>query len=99
VNSLVEAFDVKWNAKGDQYAILFERKIVVYDMNAQPLTTIQYRVRIHCILYFQHPVHGETLLAGTDDKLINIYSVSDGTVLQELKGHRARYGISRTSQV
>jgi len=89
---LVEAFDVKWNAKGDQYAILFDRKIVIYDMNAQPLTTIGHRLRIHCIQYFQHPVHGETLLAGTDDKLIRIYSVTDGSVLQELKGHRARYG-------
>jgi len=89
---LVEAFDVKWNAKGDQYAILLDRKIVIYDMNAQPLTTIGHRVRIHCIQYFQHPVHGETLLAGTDDKLIRIYSVTDGSVLQDLKGHRARYG-------
>jgi protein MAK11 len=89
---LVEAFEVKWTAKGDQYAILFDRKIVIYDMNAQPLTTIGHRVRIHCIQYFQHPVHGETLLAGTDDKLIRIYSVTDGSVLQELKGHRARYG-------
>ena len=61
-------------------------------MNAQPLTTMEHRVRIHCIQYFQHPVHGETLLAGTDDKLIRIYSVTDGSVLQDLKGHRARYG-------
>jgi len=60
-------------------------------MNAQPLTTIEHRVRIHCIRYLQHPVHGETLLAGTDDKLIRIYSIADGSVLEDLKGHRARY--------
>jgi hypothetical protein len=60
-------------------------------MNAVALTTIENRVRIHCIQYFLHPVHGETLLAGTDDQLIRIYSVSDGKAFQELKGHRARY--------
>lgn len=60
-------------------------------MNAVALTTIEHRVRIHCIQYFDHLVHGETLLTGTDDKLIQIHSVSDGKVLQELKGHRARY--------
>ena len=42
---------------------------------------------------FDHPVHGETLLAGTDDKLICIHSVSDGKVLQDIKGHRARYAV------
>src|SRR5271170_6347247 len=51
----VEAFDVKWNSAGDQYAILFDRKVVIYNMNAEVLTTIENRVRIHCIRYFQHP--------------------------------------------
>jgi len=87
----LEAFDVKWNVAGDQYTILFDRRVVIYNMNAEPLTTIEHPVRIHCIEYFNHPVHGETLLAGTDDKLIHIHSVSDGKVWQELKGHRARY--------
>ena len=87
----LEAFDVKWNATGDQYAILFDRRVVIYNMNAEPRATIEHRVRIHCIQYFDHPVHGETLLAGTDDKLICIHSVSDGKVLQDIKGHRARY--------
>lgn len=60
-------------------------------MNAEPLATIEHPVRIHCMQYFDHPVHGETLLVGTDDKAIRFHSVSDGTILQELKGHRARY--------
>lgn len=85
-----EAFDVKWDDAGDQYAILFDRKIVIYDMSALPKVTIEHHVRIHCIRYFQHPVHGETLMSGTDDKLIRIHSLADGAVLQELKGHRAR---------
>lgn len=88
---MLEAYAVKWNGKGDQYAILFDHKIVIYNMDAEPQATIEHRARIHCIRYFLHPVHGETLLAGTDDKLIRIYSVSDGSLLQELKGHRARY--------
>ena len=87
----IEAFDVKWNATGDQYAILYDQRVVIYTLNAEPRTTIEHRVRIHCIQYFNHPEHGETLLAGTDDKLICIHSVSDGKVLQEIKGHRARY--------
>lgn len=60
-------------------------------MNAEPLATIEHRVRIHCVQYFNHPVHGETLLSGTDDKLICIHSVSDGNVLQDIRGHRARH--------
>ena len=91
---MIEAYDIKWNKKGDQYAILFDRKVVVYNMNAEPLATIEHRVRIHCIRYYLHPVHGETLLVGTDDKLIQIHSVSDGRLLQELKGHRARYTLN-----
>ena len=87
----LEAFDVKWNVAGDQYTILFDRRVVIYNMNAEPLTTIEHHVRIHCMEYFNHPVHGETLLAGTDDKLIRIHSVSDGKVWQELRGHRARF--------
>lgn len=85
-----EGFDVKWTAAGDHFAILFDRKIVVYDMSAQPILTIEHPVRIHCIRYFKHPTHGETILAGLDDKLIRFYSPSDGKVLQEIKGHRAR---------
>jgi hypothetical protein len=92
----LEAFDVKWNAAGDQYAIRFDRRVIIYNMNAEPLTTIEHRVRIHCIHYFHHPVHGETLLTGTDDKLICIHSVSDGKVLQDIKGHRARYASNYT---
>src|SRR5215471_21030334 len=92
----LEAFDVKWNATGDQYAILFDRGVVIYDMNAEPRTTIEHHVRIHCIQYFNHPVYGETLVAGTDDKLIRIYSVLDGKVLQVIKGHRARYSVNST---
>jgi hypothetical protein len=60
-------------------------------MLAEPLVTIEHHVRIHCIQYFQHSIHGETLLVGTDDKIIRIHSISDGNVLQELKGHHARY--------
>jgi hypothetical protein len=66
-------------------------------MSAEPQVTIQHTVRIHCIRYFEHPLHGETLIIGMDDKMIRIHSVSDGTILQELKGHRARwtlYGLS-----
>jgi protein MAK11 len=88
---MVEGFDVRWNSVGDRYAILFDRKVVIYNMEVEVLLTIEHPVRIHCVRYFQHPVHGETLLAGTDDKLIRVYSVSNGEVLQELKGHRARY--------
>ena len=87
----IEAFDVKWNAAGDHYAILFDRKIVIYDMQATPILTIEHPVRIHCIRYFQHPTHGETILAGLDDKLIRFYSPSNAKVLQEIKGHHARY--------
>jgi WD40 repeat protein len=86
-----EAFDVKWNAVGDHYAIRFDRKIMVYDMQATAVLTIEHPVRIHCIRYFQHPIHGETILAGLDDKLIRFYSPSDGKIVQDIKGHRARY--------
>jgi hypothetical protein len=87
---MVEAFDVKWNAAGDRYAILFDQRVVIYDMAATAQVTFGTPVRIHCMRYFQHPVHGETIVVGADDKLVRIYSVSDGTVLHELKGHRAR---------
>jgi len=88
---MVEGYDVKWNKAGDHYAILFDRKVVIYNMNAEVQTTIEHRVRIHCIKYFDHPKHGEIVIMGTDDKLIQFVSPSDGKVLQELKGHRARY--------
>lgn len=87
---MVEAMDVKWNAAGDQYAILFDRRVVVYNMQVEAHITIEHSARIHCIRYYQHPVHGETIIVGTDDKLIRIYSASTGQVLQELAGHRAR---------
>ena len=91
---MIEAYDVKWNKKGDHYAILFDRRVVIYNMNAEPQVTIEHPVRIHCIRYLAHPVQGETLLLGTDDKLIRIHSVSDGNLLQEMKGHRARYPLA-----
>jgi len=68
---------------------------VIYDMNAEPQVTIEHRVRIHCIRYFDHPVHGEVLMVGTDDKLIRFLSPSDGKVFLEIKGHRARYCSSK----
>ena len=88
---MVEAFDVKWNKAGDHYAILFDRKVIIYNMNAEPQATLEHRVRVHCIRYFEHPVYGEVLALGTDDKLIQFHSTSDGKLLQEVKGHRARF--------
>jgi hypothetical protein len=95
----VEAFEVRWNATGNQYAILFDRKVVIYNMEAEAQLSIEHSVRIHCIRYFQHPVHRETILLGTDDKQIRIHSVSDGSLLEELKGHRARYAIAKSTLI
>ena len=92
VGLMIEAYDVKWNAAGDRYAILFDRRVVVYNMEVEAQITIEHSVRIHCVQYLQHPIHGETIMTGTDDKLICVHSASTGEVLQEIKGHRARYG-------
>ncbi|ORX90749.1 WD40 repeat-like protein [Basidiobolus meristosporus CBS 931.73] len=81
---------IEWNKDGQQYAILYAREIEVYNAaDAEAVQKFENRSRFTSMKYYQHA--GEDyIIAGSEDRVIRIYSVSSGELLASLKGHSSR---------
>ncbi|CEG73450.1 hypothetical protein RMATCC62417_08829 [Rhizopus microsporus] len=84
-----EGMIVLWNTTGDKYAIMFDKKINVYNVSdAQVATTMSHTSKFHTIKYFVLNDE-EYLISGHEDKIIRIWNLS-GECIKEIKGHKLR---------
>ncbi|KAI8371365.1 WD40-repeat-containing domain protein [Radiomyces spectabilis] len=83
---------VLWNSAGNQYAIMFDRKVCVYNVSdAQVATTIEQRSRLLCMRYYHSATNDKDyIITGSEDKKIRIWDASSGTCVAELSGHQWR---------
>ncbi|KAJ8096897.1 WD40-repeat-containing domain protein [Lipomyces tetrasporus] len=55
-----EAIQVAWSTKGDRYAVGWQRKIVIYDMSAKPLSSVELNSPLYRLRYASlKDTHGE----------------------------------------
>ncbi|GAB5585580.1 Protein mak11 [Umbelopsis nana] len=87
-----EGLVVRWNAAGTQYAILFDRQIIVYNVaDAQPSTTIDSRSKLLSMRYYQDKAtEKEYLAVGSEDRAIRIYDAENGEKVAEINQHKMR---------
>ncbi|CAO3621817.1 unnamed protein product [Mucor fragilis] len=83
---------VLWNPAGDQYAIMFDRTINIYNVSdAKIAATISQSSRFHSMKYFHSKKHDKDyIVTGSEDKTIRIYDVTSGECMKEIKGHKLR---------
>lgn len=86
-----EPLKVAWNGTGDQYAILFDKSIGIYDMSA----VLQHRfeagkTRFHDLAWFRGRSGQELLVASMDNGELQILDPASKEVRQTLKGHKTR---------
>ncbi|CAO0798105.1 unnamed protein product [Mucor circinelloides] len=83
---------VLWNPAGDQYAIMFDKTINIYNVSdAKIATTITQTSRLHSMKYFHSKKHDKDyIVTGSEDKTIRIYNVTSGECVKEIKGHKLR---------
>ncbi|KAI7863607.1 WD40-repeat-containing domain protein [Spinellus fusiger] len=83
---------VLWNKAGDQYAILFDRKIHTYSVSdAHIISKMEHRSKFLCMQYYLSPTtEKEYIVSGHEDKHIRVWDTSSGTCIAEWKGHDLR---------
>ncbi|CAO3596935.1 unnamed protein product [Absidia cylindrospora] len=80
-----EGMKVLWNGKGDQYAIMFDRNIKVYNVSDAKMTqTMEHRSKFHDCCYYTLD-DKEYLISGHEDKTIRMWDVASGECVIELK--------------
>ena len=86
-----EGLKVMWNTSGEQYAILFDKHLRLYDMSAAVKHTFSTESRYHDIQYFVMPDTGRELLAvALENGHIQILDPNSFSLVQELVGHTSR---------
>ena len=86
-----EATSVGWNGEGDNYAVLYDTNLTVYNLEAEELVTFQHSARLHCFRYMHHPAYKtEVLIVGSEDRHIRIISPKDGKVLLASEAQSSR---------
>ncbi|OAD78482.1 hypothetical protein PHYBLDRAFT_62755 [Phycomyces blakesleeanus NRRL 1555(-)] len=86
-----EGLVVLWNTDGTKYAIMFDRKINVYNVSdAQVMTTIEHKSKFLCMRYFESSDKKEYIISGHEDKTIRIWEAETGKCVVEIVGHKFR---------
>ncbi|CAO3703308.1 unnamed protein product [Rhizopus stolonifer] len=85
-----EGLVVLWNNAGDQYAIMFNKAIKIFNVaDAQVATTITHTSKFHTMQYFRRD-QVEYIVSGHEDKMIRIWNTTSGECIKELEGHKLR---------
>ncbi|KAF7726718.1 hypothetical protein EC973_008492 [Apophysomyces ossiformis] len=87
-----EGLVVHWNKDGSKYAIMFDRKVNIYNVSdAKVAQTIEHRSRFLCMKYYHSSkTDKEYVVTGSEDKIIRIWDSTSGECIAELKGHKLR---------
>ncbi|KAI8336601.1 WD40-repeat-containing domain protein [Chlamydoabsidia padenii] len=85
-----EGMKVLWNNKVDQYAIMFDRNIKIYNVSdAKMAQTIEHRSKFHDFCYYTLD-DKEYVISGHEDKTIRMWDVATGECVAEISGHAFR---------
>ncbi|KAI8081470.1 WD40-repeat-containing domain protein [Halteromyces radiatus] len=86
-----EGMKVLWNEKGDQYAIMFDRNLKVYNVSdAEVKQSMEHRSKFHDACYCTVD-DKEYLISGHEDKTIRMWDVTTGDCISEIvKAHDYR---------
>ncbi|RUP51371.1 WD40-repeat-containing domain protein [Jimgerdemannia flammicorona] len=93
VNKLTKEGElVVWNTAGDQYAIMFDRDVSIYNVeDAKIRKTIQLKSRFLSMQYYRRDADGrEFLVTGSEDRVVRIWDTEKGECIASLKGHKNR---------
>lgn len=76
---------VIWDKEGEEFAVAFERGVVVFSIDSVPKAKIipTPRTKIHQMHYLQSESHPNTLLVSTEDGRVMLYDTSDTIVSTE----------------
>jgi protein MAK11 len=76
---------VIWDKEGEEFAVAFERGVVVFSIDSVPKAKIvpTPRTKIHQMYYLQSESHPNTLLVSTEDGRVMLYDTSDTIVSTE----------------
>ncbi|CAM0137989.1 unnamed protein product [Umbelopsis sp. WA50703] len=87
-----EGLVVRWNTDGTQYAILFERQLIIYNVaDAEPSVTIDSRTKLLCMQYYKDKATDkEYLVVGSEDRCIRIWDAQTGDKVAEISQHKMR---------
>ncbi|KAG0167576.1 hypothetical protein DFQ28_011592 [Apophysomyces sp. BC1034] len=87
-----EGLVVQWNNDGSKYAIMFDRKINIYNVSdAKVALTIEHRSRFLCMkYYYSSKTEKEYIITGSEDKIARIWDPTSGDCVAELTGHKLR---------
>ncbi|KAI9303719.1 WD40-repeat-containing domain protein [Cunninghamella echinulata] len=85
-----EGLKVLWNEKGDQYAILFDRNIKIYNVSdAQVSKTFEHRSKFHDMCFIT--MNGqEYLISGHEDKTIRLWDIENDITIELPNCHQTR---------
>ncbi|KAI8972514.1 WD40-repeat-containing domain protein [Pilobolus umbonatus] len=81
---------VLWSPEGDQYAIMFDKTINIYNVSdAKIATTITHSSRLHSMHYYHSDQsRKDYIITGSEDKTICIWDKDQ--LIKEIKGHQLR---------
>ncbi|KAI8970195.1 WD40-repeat-containing domain protein [Mycotypha africana] len=89
-----EPMIVLWNTEGNQYAVMFDRKIQIYNVSdAQVAVTISHRSRFNTMKFFHSKAtNKDYIVTGSEDKYLRLWDLSteEGKCIKEIQGHKLR---------
>ncbi|KAI8576199.1 hypothetical protein K450DRAFT_258078 [Umbelopsis ramanniana AG] len=87
-----EGMVVRWNTAGTQYAILFERQLIIYNVaDAQPAVTIDSRTKLLSMEYYKDTnTDKEYLVVGSEDRSFRVWDAETGDKVAEVSQHKMR---------
>ncbi|KAF2730586.1 WD40 repeat-like protein [Polyplosphaeria fusca] len=70
-----EARSVVWDAAGEEFAVAWERGVLVFglDCRARGCVVLRPRAKVHRVAYLESRVHGGTVVVGTEDGRVAFY--------------------------
>ncbi|KAI7908055.1 WD40-repeat-containing domain protein [Cokeromyces recurvatus] len=87
-----EPMVVLWNTQGDQYAIMFNKNIHIYNVSdAKVHVTISHNSRFNTMKYVHSKEDDKDyIVTGSEDKIIRVWNSETGECVKEIKGHKLR---------
>ncbi|KAI8074702.1 WD40-repeat-containing domain protein [Gongronella butleri] len=85
-----EGIKVRWNTKGDQYSVMMDRKINIFNVSDGKIAkSLEHRSKLHDFCYYTLD-DKEYILSGHEDKTIRVWETSTGECVNEIESHPNR---------